>query len=160
MRLSRAPVCLLIAATAWLAACGTESSSGTTHTFADQGRVCLFPDGVDPGTPFLPPTGAVAFAADRPAQITVMAPTCLSSSCSHDIQAACMATLAGNVIQVSSTASYVEQGNVCTTDCGALVARCATPPLPAGTYQVRLGAQTLILTVPAMIAPPCVGQAP
>jgi hypothetical protein len=93
-------------------------------------------------------------------QITVQAPTCLSGTCSHDAKATCAATLEGNVIQVTSAASYREEGAVCTDDCGALVASCSTPPLPAGTYRVRHGAETIVLPVPMIIVPPCAGKAP
>jgi hypothetical protein len=145
----------------FVASCGGAGSAGAVnHTFQNQGKICLFPDNVDPGNAFAPPRQAVSFQADRPAHITVQAPTCLSSSCSHDPRATCVAALRGNVIEVTSDASYRQEGTVCTDDCGALVADCTTPSLPAGTYQVRHGSQTFSLTIPSMIAPPCAGQAP
>jgi hypothetical protein len=140
--------------------CHSSVDPGTDHSFKDQGRVCAFPDGTDPGSPFLPATDPVAFQADRSATITVMAPTCLSSSCSKERQAECTAVLAGNVIQVSSTASFRQEGQVCTDDCGALVARCTSPPLPAGTYFLQHGADRIVLMVPSSGPAPCTGKAP
>jgi len=142
-----------------LSLAAASCTSSVNHTFKDQGEICLFPAGVDPGSVFLPPQQALSFRADSPVQVRVQAPTCLSGSCSHNLMATCTAALKGNVIEVTSAASYVEEGNTCTLDCKALVASCTTPPLPAGTYQVRHGADTITVTVPAMVVPPCAGRA-
>jgi hypothetical protein len=152
----RPPLCLLPLAV--LLAC--QSSAGIDHAFKDEGKVCAFPSSVDPGNAFLPPTDPVMFSAGGPATITVMAPTCLSSSCSKDRKAECSVVLEGNVLQVSSHASYHDEGNACTADCGALVATCVTPPLPAGTYTLQHGGNRIALTIPSTVAVPCVGKAP
>lgn len=134
-----------------------------TRTFHDQGKICLFPEGAKADNPFGAPTMSVTFPADRALSITVMAPTCLSSTCSKDEKAQCSATVKGNVIAVTSSASVREEkgvGAVCTDDCGALVARCTTPPLPAGTYQVQHGPERLTVTIPSSTLPPCAGKAP
>jgi hypothetical protein len=140
-------------------ACDHAAATSTDHSFKDQGKVCAFPEGEDVGNAFLPPP-SVTFQADRSATITVMAPACLSSSCSKDAKAQCAAVLDGNVIKVTSTASFRQEGQTCTTDCGALVARCSTPPLPAGTYFLDLGGERAVLMVPSMGPAPCAGQAP
>jgi hypothetical protein len=133
---------------------------GEERTFKDQGKVCLFPEGTEAQNPFLRPSASATYPADRALVVSVMAPTCLSSSCSKDPRAQCTATLKGNVIEVTSTASVREEGRTCTADCGALEARCSTPPLPAGTYQVSHGAERLTLMVPSTTVPPCAGEAP
>jgi len=89
-----------------------------------------------------------------------MAPACLSSSCSKDRKAECSVTLVGSVLQVTSTASFRNEGDVCTDDCGALVATCVTPPLPAGTYALQHGASQIALTIPSTVPVPCTGKAP
>jgi hypothetical protein len=138
-------------------ACQSSATPGTDHSFKDQGMVCAFPEGTDPGNAFLPPD-SVMFTADRTAAITVRAPTCLSSSCSKDRRAECSVVLSGNVIQVTSSASFRNEGQVCTDDCGALVARCTTPPLPAGTYFLQHGADRVVVTIPSMGPTPCAGK--
>jgi hypothetical protein len=143
-----------------LAALACQSIAGIDHTFQDQGRVCAFPEGTDPGNAFQSPSTSAAFQPDRPATITVMAPTCLSSSCSKDRKAECSVVIEGNVIHVTSTASFREEGSTCTADCGALVARCTTPPLPAGTWFLQHGAERIVLTVPSSGPVPCAGKAP
>jgi len=150
---------LLFFAGAVLACDRVGGGDGTDHSFKDQGKVCAFPEGAGPDNAFLPPP-SVTFQADRTATITVMAPTCLSSSCSKDPRAACTAVLEGNVIKVTSTATFREEGRTCTSDCGALVARCTTPPLPAATYTVQHGADRVALVVPSMGPAPCAGMAP
>jgi hypothetical protein len=142
-----------------LSACSVFDG-GEERTFKDEGKVCLFPEGAQGQNPFMRPTDSATYPADRALLVTVMAPICLSSSCSKDPKAQCTATLKGNVIEVTSTASVREEGNSCTADCGALQARCSTPPLPAGTYQVSHGAERLTLMVPSTIVPPCAGEAP
>ena len=138
------------------AACGPTSQ---VHTYADEGKVCVLPQSADINA-FLWSSTSVSLAADRAVEVSVMMPTCLSSSCSHEPQADCTATLTGNDIDVTSKGSYIEQGDVCTSDCGALVARCTTPPLPAGRYQLRHGQEALTFTVPFEGIVPCAGRAP
>jgi hypothetical protein len=140
-----------------LAFLSCSGASGTDHTFKDQGKICLFPEGGGPGNTFAPPM-SVTFSADRGLSITVQTPTCLSGSCDKDRQAACTATVNGQVIIVTSNASWRTEGPTCTLDCGALVANCTTPPLPAGTYLIQHGAQSVPVTIPSSVAPPCAGQ--
>jgi hypothetical protein len=65
----------------------------------------------------------------------------------------------GNVIEVKSTGSFREQGLTCGSDCGILSAQCSTPPLPAGTYEVRHGTDRLTITIPSTVPRPCAGMA-
>jgi hypothetical protein len=49
------------------------------------------------------------------------------------------ATRTGITFRITSRPSFVEKtGSVaCTDDCGILIARCSTEPLPAGSYRFR-----------------------
>ena len=143
-----------------LGACGVTEPGGTDHSFKDQGRICLFPEGAQPGQVFLPPTMSASYGADRGLVIMVQAPECLSGSCDKDRRAECSASVMGQVIVVTSTASFRTEGKTCTLDCGSLTATCTTPPLPAGTYLIQHGGKTLPLTVPSSTVPPCAGQGP
>jgi hypothetical protein len=71
----------------------------------------------------------------------------------------CTVTAEDNTLTVTSNGSYedVNTSGGCTADCGFLIARCSTANLPAGTYTVKHGANTLTFTVPSMSAAPCVG---
>jgi hypothetical protein len=133
------------------------STAGTDHSFKDKGKICLFPEGGSPGNAFAPPP-TVSFSADRGLSITVQTPSCLSGSCDKDRQAACSATVNGQVIIVTSSASWRTEGMTCTTDCGALVAQCTTPPLPAGTYLIQHGAESVPVTIPSSVTAPCTGK--
>ncbi len=132
---------------------------GTSHSFEDEGQICLYPAGT-PGQSRLQ-SEPFSYPANRGIDIVVTAPDCLSSSCSHDEQATCTATMEGDdVIRVRSRASYREAGSICSADCRSLSATCSTGPLPPGTYQVRHGDSTFALTVPSTVEPPCAGKAP
>jgi hypothetical protein len=141
--------CLAVAA-------GCDGS--VNHVFKDEGRLCVLPAASGDVNPFIESTVPVDYGPDRALDIQVVAPTCLSSSCTHDRKAECTASVAGKVITIASNASYGEGGNACTTDCRVLVAKCSTPQLPAGTYEVRHGTTTLMLTVPSTATPPCGGK--
>ena len=131
--------------------------SGTTHTFKDEGRLCVYPGGDRPISPLPNGTDPQNYGAEQGLDLNVVMPDCLSSSCGLDRQAECTAAVNGSLIDVTSKASYRQQGNTCTTDCGVLVAKCSVPPLPAGAYTIRHGLTELTLTVPSMVAPPCGG---
>jgi hypothetical protein len=138
-----------------LAACG--SPFGEAHRFKDEGTVCVSPTG-QPAEPFASqlPAAPVTFEGDRPVEILVQMPTCLSSSCSKELRASCEVKLAGpGELVVTSSGSYVEEGTTCTADCRALFARCTSPTLPAGTYSVRHGDDRLTVTVPSTAVRPC-----
>jgi hypothetical protein len=139
-----------------LLALGCDLTS-THHRFEDEGLLCLYPAESGAAT-VVPPNSPQVYAVDRAIEVTVTMPACLSSSCSHDAMASCTAEVEGTVIRVRSKASYRQQGVTCTDDCGLLAARCSTPPLPAGTYEVRHGVSALTITVPSNMTLPCVGK--
>jgi hypothetical protein len=150
-------------ALSWLAtACpGIDSGVSTSH-FEDMGRICVFPDSIDFGAPLQTPPQPVSYQENHPAHIRVLAPICLAGSdCTWNPQTTCSATLDGSDIRVTSRASVVHEAACYEGACrGGLVASCTTPPLPAGTYQVRFGSQQLGLTVPTSMLVPCVGRRP
>lgn len=141
-------------------ACSSDPTpAGNPRSFVDQGRVCLYPEGTDPGTASVPSTDLVTYVADGALLVTVQAPECLSSSCSKDRKAECTVTLRGSVLDVRSQLSFRNEGSTCTTDCGALVARCKSPPLPVGTYRIQHGTSALTLNIPSSRRPSCAGKA-
>jgi hypothetical protein len=127
--------------------------------FHDQGKVCLLPEGDQgalvgfAGEPGLPRT----YPENRPIDVMVRFPGCLSASCSVDRTAHCSVENMGEGFRIRSFGAYVQKGGTggCTDDCGSLVARCQTAPLPAGTHRFEHGGQQILLTVPFTGSPPC-----
>jgi hypothetical protein len=99
----------------------------------------------------------VSLQADRPARVTVVIPVCLNAQCSHDPKAECTATVTGDRIDITSHASFLQDSGVCPQDCQGLSADCVTPPLRAGTYLVRHGADTMTVSIPSVRPVPCMG---
>src|SRR4051812_33067109 len=97
---------LAVLAAGWLAACGFPAID---HHFTDEGKVCLLPQGANLAA-FYSSSTSVTLGADQAAVVTVMMPTCLSSSCSRHAGATCTATLNGSTIEVTSTGSYTQVG--------------------------------------------------
>jgi hypothetical protein len=131
----------------------------TEQVFEDVGKACLMPEGANLSV-YQHTSSVVTLQADRPAQIVVVIPSCLSASCSHDPQAACSAAVTGDRIDITSRASFLMDSGVCTKDCRGLSARCLTPPLAAGIYLVRHGADSMTVTVPSVVPVPCMGSTP
>lgn len=95
--------------------------------------------------------GEVCFEDAAPdVTVRVIAPGCLSSSCSRDLGGSCTAVVDGTDITLTSDISWEEdRGDVaCTDDCGIPAVSCTLADLPDGTYTVTFGSQTLTLTVP------------
>jgi hypothetical protein len=61
-----------------------------------------------------------------------------------------MAALDGSTIAIEASATIRSKTGPasCTADCGAAIATCETPPLPAGTYTVTYAGESVELTVP------------
>ncbi|MDB4972371.1 MAG: hypothetical protein JWN48_712 [Myxococcaceae bacterium] len=147
---------LMSASLAWsMVACDSD----VAHRQHDDGQVCLSNAALPAGARGL---GPQVFAAGAPAFVSVVADTCLSSSCDHDRQATCTATLQGSELVVTSAFEWTSKGgdHACTADCGSLTASCQTPPLPAGHYTVRQGDVSTTFDVPGTLAAPCIGHAP
>ena len=83
-------------------------------------------------------------SSDEMLAVTVVFPTCLSSSCDRVLSASCQVTQSGNQLVVVSNAETETTGaEVCTADCGSLVARCtSTAAVPPGQYTVTYGAES------------------
>jgi hypothetical protein len=132
----------LIAATACalgLLACAQDSEF--ERNYADVGEVCLR------GQPDAPHSVDVDFA------------TCLSSSCDTVVESMCEATLSGNELTITATATVSVRDGACTSDCQALQAFCETEPLPPGNYDVIYGEARGTLTVPSdTTESTCIGE--
>jgi hypothetical protein len=91
-----------------------------------------------------------AATADGTGTITVDAEVCLSSSCDREATGSCTATLDGTTITVTSEFAWEEATGpvACTDDCGMLATTCDVGPLPAGTYTIVHGAESVTVEVP------------
>lgn len=95
--------------------------------------------------------------ADVPLQVEVDFGTCTSSSCDRVLNAACRASRSGSVITIEAETVIEREGGECTDDCGFVTASCEIAPLPAGTYELRYGNDSVSLTVPTTTIGGCVG---
>lgn len=158
-----AALCLAPACSVW----GSEEKE-----FRDVGKMCLYPAPETQGVPGFGagPTGPAdntsfrTYEANQPVNVAVHFPTCLSQSCSVNRQASCTAVFSAAHSQhliVSSYGSFEQETHrPCTADCGFLIARCSSPPLPAGSYTFEHGDVSTTLTVPTTGPPPCVDTEP
>lgn len=91
-----------------------------------------------------------AALADSTGTVTVDPGICLSSSCDRNATGTCEATLDGATITIQSGFAWeTATGPVgCTDDCGLLMATCDVGPLPAGTYTLVHGSETVTVDVP------------
>lgn len=146
-------LCGLVAYIA-VAAC----SPSETFRFANEGKICLWPAGAAAEEP-LGSQSLLNYEIGHALRVTVLMPTCLSSSCSKEPRATCEVKRVGpQSLEVTSEGSYREEGRTCSADCGFLVARCESPVLEAGSYTIRHGKDQLMLTVPTMTKSPCAGR--
>lgn len=118
-------------ASASLAVASALSACGTVTSFEDEGELCFRST----------PAGQV--------EVKVRFPTCLSSSCSREPETSCSISVEGRQLTVSSRGSVECEGGTCTDDCGELAARCVSEPLADGAYQLRHGAASAEVTLPA-----------
>jgi hypothetical protein len=74
---------------------------------------------------------------------------CLNSCATGN--ATCTVRLSGRAVQIASVGFISERmgGGPCTAICGPLVARCETPPLPAGSYEITYNSDKRELAVPS-----------
>jgi hypothetical protein len=133
------------------------NAPGERVEYTDEGRLCVY--GSQP-TPF--DQSPQEFVADAPVHVMVTHHGCLSSSCTKDRQSSCTIAVQGAVITVSSQGGYTDtsaSSAACTDDCAMVSGTCATAALPAGTYTLSHGGDSLTLDIPSSVAmPPCVGQ--
>jgi len=144
---------------AWILCClavaTTLSCSGDTTVVHTDGDACILPQGADTGA-----MTDVVYVAGEPLDAMLYFNTCLSSSCDRvEGEPTCVATLEGNVISVSGSATVTSTGGICTDDCGFVSARCALTPLSEGVYEVRVNGVSAELTIPSTRQSPfCVGS--
>jgi len=112
-----------------LSGCGEDD--GTTNTFTNDGSLCFRSQATDS------------------VEVLVTFDTCLSSSCSHVIEASCSVAETNGTIQVESRAVVENDSGECTADCGLLTAQCESAPISAGTYPVTYGANADSIVLPA-----------
>ena len=97
------------------------------------------------------------FVADGATEVLVTFEEC-ASGCASGISASCEATLDGDRIVVTGSASYTVPGGdpTCPAMCGIVQATCAGPALAAGTWELVWGEPGDAVTVPsADVAVPC-----
>lgn len=116
------------------------------RSYENEGSVCL---GLD--HPHGLPVDALE--GDEPFPMIVGFESCLSSSCSQDLEANCEVEIDGDDIFLSSTGSYGDrthlEGGMCTEDCRSLYADCGNLILEEGSYTVHHGDETVELTIPS-----------
>lgn len=132
----------------------TTSSCTVEHSYTDNGVLCAHGDYLE-GISVLPET--TEFISASKISFQYSSPGCLSASCDTQRSAECSVETEGNLLRVTSTASYTASFSVgCTDDCGTIITQCQSKELPAGEYRIVHGTEEMTLTVPSTVAPPCV----
>lgn len=120
----------------------------------DEGHVCLSAEAFPFGS------ALVRLDENAPLTVKVVAPTCLSSTCSRDAHGSCDLVRRDQELLVTSRFVWEEKTRgSCTDDCGQLSATCSSEPLPAGNYAVRHGAEQHALVIPSRDLPACLPPA-
>ena len=135
-----------------LAACGRDADPRRV-TLRETGVLCLgtAAEVDDAGA------GGVDLAAGEPLAVSVRSP-CLSNVCATERSSKCTVTRDGARLVVTSELTWIgpeDLGRPCPRDCTFLEAQCKTEPLPAGSYEVAVGAQVIEVTVPSHRAVRC-----
>lgn len=98
-----------------------------------------------------------ALKIDHPVAFTILHQSpCFAGSCTA-APATCTASRRGYNITLNARMPSPDTRPVkpCTTDCTAIVAKCQSDPLPAGTYTVELGGRKHYVIIPSTSAPAC-----
>src|SRR3954447_8950610 len=76
--------------------------------------------------------------AEQRVHVSVVFPTCVSSSCDTALEPSCSVVLKGTSLRVESSAKVRSLGgkHACTHDCRFLTAECESPVLPPGEYTI------------------------
>jgi hypothetical protein len=123
---------LLGSVVAILACSDSDPKERERSVYEDEGAVC------------------VRSVADGKLTVTVVFPTCLSSSCDRALGTSCTVALSGSELVVTSRGETESTGaRECTADCGSLVARCDVTGVPPGSYTLVHGTSSEPITVPA-----------
>jgi len=115
-----------------VACSGSDGGKPFRTTYQDEGSICI------------------RSAADGKIEVTVVFPTCLSSSCDRALGTTCSATLSGTTLVISSKGESESTGaRECTADCGALVAKCGSSiAVPPGDYTLEHGDSSAAIVLP------------
>jgi hypothetical protein len=106
------------------------SGSKTHHVYVDSGSLCLRSRG-----------------AELQAEVTLL--ECLSTSCNEQIASECHINLQDQRIDVRTRLEIGKRGaDICATDCGTWVGRCALPAPAPGHYTLGFGATHVTLDLP------------
>ncbi len=98
-----------------------------------------------------------ALKIDHPVAFTILHRSqCFAGSCTA-APATCTASRRGYSITLNARMPSPDARPVkpCTADCTAIVAKCQSDPLPAGTYTVDLGGRKHYVIIPSTSAPAC-----
>jgi hypothetical protein len=120
------------------------------HHF-NEGDICFYEGGYPDA--FVDMSKPQRFEEHSVLAVTVATPECLSQTCDIDRIASCSIDRYTDIIEVTSYLGYTEvDATMCTMDCGQVVARCQSEPLPAGDYHIVHGGNYAQLTVPSTVA--------
>ena len=113
-------------------ALGVVGCGGDVTSYRNEGLVCL------------------ESRSDGVLDVSVIFPTCLSSTCDTVLQSSCSIDVEGFTITVESFGSFeTPRRGSCSADCQQLSAGCASEePIPPGDYTVIHGEDEAMLEVP------------
>ncbi len=141
----------------WVAAgCRGYHDEPTVATWSDAGRLCIVPaDQTELGLRPTPPSD-VFLDAGMALGAVVLFSTC--EECVTDLEAACLVRPAGDLEEVTSTASHeVLREDVCGAGCDPIAAICAAGSYGAGIVTFEHGGLRLPIELPST-GYPCVGE--
>jgi hypothetical protein len=98
----------------------------------------------------------VSLKAGRPLYFGAYAPGCSDPECIRRVTLQCWADVEGKSITLSTRFSGERRlEHPCTDNCRPDAAACETPPLAAGTYVLKHGAQQRTIRIPSQVNPAC-----
>lgn len=101
----------------------------------------------------------VTLKAGAPLYFGAYGPGCADPECVRKVTLQCWADVEGKSITVNTRYSGERQlEHACTDNCQAHTAACETPPLPAGKYTLKHGAQQRTIRVPGVVDPACLPE--
>ncbi|MCY1010028.1 hypothetical protein OV079_31590 [Nannocystis pusilla] len=96
------------------------------------------------------PAEAAAFQDGDDFTFRVILEECISA-CARLVKTSCEVQVEGTTIYLEARGSYLKPGPAapCVTLCAELKAECVVPDLAPGTYEIRAGANSMKLALPA-----------
>ncbi|MCB9673329.1 MAG: hypothetical protein H6734_27955 [Alphaproteobacteria bacterium] len=131
--------------------CGSTTGEELVELTTSDGQACLYGEG---GADWM--ASDTTFVADGPTEVLVTFEEC-ASGCASEVTASCEATLEGDQVVVTGSASYVVPGGnpTCVAMCVVVQATCDGPTLPAGSYPLVWGSSGDVAVVPSAGEVPC-----